>query len=95
MVSAGCLDYVWMVSGSVFWVTICVLSSLGHNQAKKIAFILCRIFPQASFQNFLRGFEGCLDCVWKCLEGISGVSSWSFGEVNSTTGHINDNEAVI
>ena len=75
MVSAGCLDYVWMVSGSVFWVTICVLSSLGHNHAKKIAFILCRIFPQASFQNFLRGFEGCLDCVWKCLEGISGLSS--------------------
>ena len=36
MVSAGCLDYVWMVSGSVFWVTICVLSSLGHNQAKKL-----------------------------------------------------------
>ena len=68
MVSAGCLDYVWMVSGSVFWVTICVLSSLGHNQAKKIAFILCRIFPQASFQNFLRVFEGCLDCVWKCLD---------------------------
>ena len=68
MVSAGCLDYVWMVSGSVFWVTICVLSSLGHNQAKKN-------FPQASFQNFLRGFEGCLDCVWKCREGISGLSS--------------------
>ena len=91
MVSAGCLDYVWMVSGSVFWVTICVLSSLGHNQAKKNAFILCRIFPQASFQNFLRGFEGCLDCVWKCLEGISGLSSW----INSTTGYTNDKEAVI
>ena len=73
MVSAGCLDYVWMVSGSVFWVTICVLSSLGHNQSKKIAFILCRIFPQASFQNFLRGFEGCLDCVWKCLECLRQV----------------------
>ena len=28
-----------------------------------------------SFQDYSRGLEGCLDGVWKCLKGISGVCS--------------------
>ena len=65
------------------------------DQAKKSCIFPLRYFPTASFQILFRDFEGCLDGVWKCLEGISGVSSWSFGEVSSMTGHTNDNEAVI
>ena len=78
------------------WLGVCC-GSLGDCECLVKAFVkvVIGIFPRASFQILFRDFEGCLDGVWKCLEGISGVSSWSFGEVNSTTGHTNDNEAVI
>ena len=56
MVSAGCLDYVWMVSGSVFWVTICVLSSLGHNQAKKNCIYPLPSFPTSFIPEFFERF---------------------------------------
>ena len=66
------------------------------DQAKKKWHLSSAVFSyELHSRFFFRDFEGCLDGVWKCLEGISGVSSWSFGEVNSTTGHTNDNEAVI
>ena len=61
------------MSGSLSGVCECLANALVVvievlNQAQIMASFVCDIFPRASFQDFLRGFKGCLavaGSVWR------------------------------
>ena len=70
MMSRGCLgvfvgDYKCLVKA----LEILMLDKAPNNGINPLQYL-----PK-SLQDFWRGLEGCLDGVWKCLEGISGVCS--------------------
>ena len=72
--SGGCLKGEWECAVSDYECLVKALVIMMIDKVPNNGINPQHYLPK-SFLDFWKSLEGCRDGVWKCLEGISGVSS--------------------